>query len=90
MSDAVYAELRFTQDGYRGKKADGLNRNIMIMQHLPFMRSSMKQSLSGVWNAYVMQTMKGLSTCTRIKKYGDKSDEIESHCTDTQSSILQL
>lgn len=35
---------------------------------LPFMRSRMKQSLSGVWKAYVIHTMNGQSCAEREPK----------------------
>lgn len=36
--------------------------------NLPFIKSNTKQSLSGVWKAYVMHTMKGLFTCKKVQK----------------------
>ena len=36
--------------------------------YLPFIKSKTKQSLSGVWKAYVIHTMNGLFTCKVVHK----------------------
>lgn len=45
--------------------------------YLPFIKSKTKQSLSGVWKAYVIHTMNGLFTCKVVHKNKKQSFQLK-------------